>query len=186
MRALLLAAAVAAAVAGCSSSGSSKTPPQAGSTTAIGQVVAPSTTGPASSAALGKPITQGSLTITIAGPVTTAKSDGEFTAAFHVTATNTAASGAVVSPDWYGIRCDANRGDGRPGDMLSGSTAPKDKQISAGQTASGTAVVAWLKWNQVVKCTGTTTIEADFLQGGFLAWTLPANVVAQVNAAAGY
>ena len=152
----------------------------------IGQVVAPATTSaPVGAANLGSPIKQGALTLTVAGPVTTEKDDAGLLATFHVTMANTSTTGDVVGPDWFGIRCDANRNDDRPGDEMSTTTVAGDKHIPAGKTVTGVAVVAWLKWNSTVKCSGTTTIEARSLEGGFLSWTLPADVVAKVNAAVG-
>jgi hypothetical protein len=152
----------------------------------IGRIVAPATTGiPVAAADLGKPLTQGSLTITVAGPVTTERDGAGLLATFHVTMVNNAKSGDVVGPDFFGVRCDANRDDHNPGDEMSSSTVGGDKHIAAGQTVTGVAVDAWLKWNSITKCTGPTTVEARFLQGGFLAWTLPADVVANINAAGG-
>lgn len=183
--ALCLAALVVADLAACSSSGitAGKRP---GTANGIGQVVAPATTGkPVKSADFGNPITQGSLTITVAGPVTTERDDSGLLATFHVTMTNTATSGDVVGPDFFGVRCDVNRDDYNPGDEMSTSTVGGDKHIAAGQTVTGIAVDAWLKWNSIAQCTGPTTVEARFLQGGFLAWTLPVDVVAQVNKAGG-
>lgn len=185
MRSLLLAAAVVLGAAGCSSSGSSAAPPPASTTTAIGQVVAPSTSAaPVVTADLGKPITQGALTITVSGPVTTAPDDPGLTATFHVTMANTGSSGDVVGPDFLGVRCNANRDDRNPGDMMSSSTIKGDAHIPAGKIVTGVVVDAWLTWDSKATCTGVTTVEARFLQGGSLSWTLPADVVAQVNAAA--
>lgn len=173
-----------AATAACSSSGSSPKS-AAASSGSIGQLVAPSSSGPAASAALGSPITQGSLTITVSGPPTLEKDDAAELATFQVVMTNTASSGDVVGPDFFGVRCDANRSDQNPGDEMSTTTVAQDKHIPAGQKLSGVTVLAWLKWNSVTKCTGPTTIEAHFLNAGFLSWTLPADVVAKVNTAGG-
>lgn len=170
------------AVSACSSTGSA----QAANTGApsIGQVVAPQkTAGPAATAAFGQPITLGALTITASGPVTTEKDPGELLVTFHATITNTSSGGDVVGPDWFGVRCDKNRGDRSPGDQMASTTFPQDKHVPAGQTVKGDVVDAWLKWNSVDVCTGPTTIEARFLTGGFVSWTLPADVVAKVNAA---
>lgn len=158
----------------------------AGQPDAIGQTVSASTPSPAApQAQLGSPISKGALTVTVTGPVTTEKSDTATYATFHVTLTNTASSGDVIGPDSFGIRCDANRDDRNPGDEMSTTTIAQDKHIAAGKTMSGVAVVAWLTWDKSVKCTGPTTIEARFLSGGFLSWTLPADVVAKVNAVGG-
>lgn len=185
MRALLLAAAVVLGAAACSSSGNSPASSSASTTAAIGQVVAPVTTnGPAGTAELGQSIKEGALTITVAGPVTTAPDDPGLTATFHVTMVNTGPSGDVVGPDFLGIRCDANRDDRNPGDMMSASTIKGDAHIPAGKTVTGVVVDAWLKWDSKAKCTGVTTVEARFLQGGYLAWRLPQSVVDQVNKAA--
>lgn len=185
MRTPLVFAALAMLAAGCSSSGSTH-PAAAGTSPGIGQIVAPSTSPVAATAELGSPITQGALTITVAGPVTTEHSDKETLATFHVTMTNTAKTGDVVSPDWFGVRCDANRDQRHPGDMMASSTLENDQHIGAGKTMTGTAVEAWLTSDSTVKCTGVTTIEARFLgTDSFLAWTLPDDVVAQVNKAGG-
>lgn len=180
-----LAVLAAVCLAGCSSSGSTAGF-HPGASNGIGHVVTPATNDkPVAAADLGKPITQGALTITVAGPVTTERDDAGLLATFHVTMTNTAPSGDVVGPDSFGVRCDANRDDFRPGDEMSTTTVAQDKHIAAGRSTSGVTVVAWLKWNSIAKCTGPTTIEARFLQGGYLSWTLPADVVAQVNTAGG-
>lgn len=173
-----------AGTASCSSSGSSPGSAAAPSR-GIGQPVAPSSSGPVASAALGSPITQGSLTITVSGPPTLEKDDTAELATFSVTMTNSSTTGDVVGPDAFGVRCDANRSDRIPGDEMSTTTVAGDKHIPAGQKLSGIAVLAWLKWNSVTKCTGPTTIEARFLNAGFLSWTLPADVVAKVNTAGG-
>ena len=77
--------------------------------------------------------------------------------------------------------------DPNPGDEMSTGTVCGDKHIPAGKTVTGVTVAAWLKWNSTVaKCTGVTTIETRFLDGGFLEWTLPPDVVAKVNAAVGW
>jgi len=97
--------------------------------------------------------------------------------------TNTSTGGDVVGPDWFGVRCDKNRDDRNPGDQMANTTFPQDKHVPSGQTVKGDVVDAWLKWNSIDVCTGPTTIEARFLTGGFVSWTLPADVVATVNAA---
>lgn len=189
-RALIPAVLILLAAAGCSSSGKPSTQSSAQSSAnssapPIGTPAAASGSGPVASAALGAPISQGSLTIVVSGAPTVAKNGGGALATFQVSMTNTGSSGDVVGPDFFGVRCDANRTDPNPGDEMSTSTAAQDKNVPAGQKMSGVAVLAWLKWNSVTKCTGPTAIEAHFQDGGFLAWTLPQSVVDQVNAAAG-
>lgn len=181
-------AAVAVSVAGfvsvsaCSSSGPAGTPKAPAPS--IGQVVAPEkTAGPAGTAPFGQPIRIGALTITAFGPVTTEKDSSELLVTFHATMTNSSANGDVIGPDWFGVRCDKNRDDRSAGDQMANTTFPQDKHVSAGQTVKGDVVDAWLKWNSIDTCTGPTTIEARFLAGGFVSWTLPADVVARVNAA---
>lgn len=178
------AACIATAGAACSTSPTvhaDRSKPASG----IGQVIAPATTGkPAAAADLGKSITRGSLSITVAGPVT-AEKDGDtgpgLLVTFHVTMTNTGSAGDVKGPDSFGVRCDANR-TGDEGGEWSTSTASRGKRVPAGQTVAGTAVVSWLAWNSTVQCTGATTIEAHYVGVGFLSWTIPADQVAKVNA----
>lgn len=169
------------ASAGCSSSTT---------TTSIGHTKpAAKPQAPESTAALGAPITKGALRITMDGPVT-AKKDGDngpgLMVAFNVTMTNTATSGDVQGPGGFMVRCDADRDakNNTFGNYWSTTTAA-DKTISAGQTVTGTAVVPWLQWNSTVRCTGPTTIEAQWPTVGYLAWTLPADVVEKVNVAGG-
>lgn len=170
------------ALSACSSAGSA--PAAKTGVPSIGQVVTPQkTAGPAATAAFGQPITLGALTITASGPVTTEKDPGELLVTFHATMTNTSGSGDVVGPDWFGVRCDKNRGDRSPGDQMASTTFPQDKHVPAGQTVKGDVVDAWLTWSSIDTCTGPTTIEARFLAGGFVSWTLPEDVIAKVNAA---
>ncbi|MBS2554622.1 hypothetical protein KGQ19_47990 [Catenulispora sp. NL8] len=183
-RALIPAALILLAAAGCSSSASTK-PATNSSAPSSGAPVAPPSSGPVASAALGAPITQGSLSIVVSGAPTVAKNGSGALATFQVSMTNSGGSGDAVGPDFFGVRCDANRGDANPGDEMSTSTAAQDEQVPAGQKVSGTTVLAWLKWNAVTKCTGPTTIEAHFQDSTFVAWTLPQSVVDQVNTAAG-
>lgn len=139
----------------------------------------------AATAALGATITKGSLQIEAAGPPVVVKdgSGAGLEVTFQITMRNTSGSGHVDGPGSFGIRCDANRADGPGGDWVN-STA-LNKTIQAGQSVTGTAVVSWLDWNKSTKCTGPTTLEADWIGTGFVAWTLPDAVVAQVNAAVG-
>jgi len=178
------AAALAAAflVAGCSSSAS--TP--AASTTTAGGIGAPlpSSALPSatSSAPLGQPIHRGDLTMTISGPPSVQADGGGLDVTFNVSMTNTGSS-PVAGPGEFGVRCDANRGDG-PGGWLTSTTAAH-KVIPAGQTVTGTAVVQWVDNGAVTKCTGVTTIEADWTGTSYLAWTIPPAEVATVNAGGG-
>lgn len=181
VRRLILSMPALVLAASCSSSGPATHPAvPSNPNSQIGQVVAPTTPAPDTVAVLGAPITKGALTITVAGPATTKNNDPGLIVTFHVTMTNTSTAGDVAGPASFGIRCDANRAD-RAGDGWASSTA-SDKKMAAGQTMTGTADVAWLTWNTFTKCTGPTTIEALF-RGGSLSWTLPADVVAKVNAA---
>jgi len=178
--------AVVMLTAGCSSSGSKST----GNTAAdgIGQTKpAAKAQGPESTAALGSTITKGALRITMAGPVTAVKAgDTGLQVTFNVTMTNTASSGDVDGPENFMVRCDANRDAKNDtfGNYWATTTAA-GKTIPAGKTVTGIAVVSWLKWNSTVRCTGPTTIEAQWPLVGYLAWTLPADVVAKVNTAGG-
>ncbi len=181
-----LALAVCSAAAACSSSGSApaREPGSVvGSAPAIGRTVP--TTGAAAVAGLGQPITQGALKITVKGPVSTEKDGAELLVTFDVTMVNTAASGDVIGPDWFGVRCDVNRTDRMPGDEVATTTVSGARRIAAGQTVTGVAVDAWLKWNSISVCTGPTTVEARFLNNAFESWTIPAEAVAQINAAGG-
>lgn len=140
---------------------------------------------PEGSGALGAQITQEALRITATGPTDVkASTDGTgLLVTFQISMTNIGAGADIAGPETFGIRCDANR-TGDRGGFWSTSTASGGKRIASGQTVTGTAVVSWLEWDSSVRCTGPTNLEAVWPDPRrFVSWTLPASVVAQVNAA---
>jgi len=179
MRYVLVLAASACLAAACSGSKPPTPVPKPG----VGQVLAPATTAAQRTVGIGAGITVGALKINVAGPSSISFDGDGLDVTFDVFMTNTGTSGDVSGPASFGIRCDANR-NGDVGDWWSTSTAGHNRRIPAGQSVDGRAVVAWLKWNDRVQCTGTTTIEADFGRSGVLAWIIPPSVVAKVNAVA--
>ena len=172
--------------AGCSSSKPSSPAFQSQTTDAIGQTKAATSQGPEASAALGSPITKGALRITMSGPVTAVKANSGLEVKFNVTMTDTAASGSVDGPENFMVRCDANRDDpDKSFGTYWAATTAAGLTVNAGKTATGTAVVGWVTPQQTVRCTGAATVEAQWPMVGYLAWTLPVDVVAQVNKTGG-
>jgi hypothetical protein len=165
-------------VAGCSSSKST-----AGGMPKTGDVLPPAKSSSAAAAPkvdLGQPLTVGALKLTLTGPVD-AKMDGtELYVNFPITAANTSTAGDVAYPDWFGVRCDANR-SGKVGDMYQNSDPKQRQRISAGQAVTGHISVGWLTWDKAVRCTGETLIEVDGSQGPVGYWRLPSDIVDQVN-----
>ena len=169
------AAATLLLVTACSSSGSKP----AG--TGIGAPVPPASgTAAVKTTDLGKPITAGSLSITVSGPAKTRGNGGGLEVTFAVSMTNTGSAGDVKGPGSFQISC-----NGDTGDFMSTTPAAR-KTVPAGQTVTGTAVVSWLKWNAVTQCKAPTTVDAVFsgAGSGTLSWSLPADQLAAVNLAA--